>query len=337
MVLKRLSNIIVLLFISFLLYAHPFIDGIEGYRVSPIALKGTDNFYLKNEICKANGIKIQTIYQFDFEEENIRVDARLTFTGSGATGSFQQTFPIPKDLNICINGEKISYEIIYDGKVITFDNNDFFDKRLSGKVVFSFLSTKDTVIEISYSNDCIINIIESETTYTYYSDKINNFTKYFLILENQDDRKFISFNNIDSIQKYHNNTWKKEFSYDDFKCIAKRDGEEACKIKLQIYNFGFDEESYFYYPIIRTKLIKQQDLFFLSNDQLRLLRNAFYAIHGYDFKSQDLKEYFSGFSWYKPNPHFCESDFTEIERKNIKLIRQMENQEEPLLSSECLK
>ena len=106
MVLKRLSNIIVLLLVSFLLYAHPFIDGIEGYRVSPIALKGTDNFYLKNEICKANGIKIQTIYQFDFEEENIRVDARLTFTGSGATGSFQQTFPIPKDLNICINGEK---------------------------------------------------------------------------------------------------------------------------------------------------------------------------------------------------------------------------------------
>ena len=31
MVLKRLSNIIVLLFVSFLLYAHPFIDGIEGY------------------------------------------------------------------------------------------------------------------------------------------------------------------------------------------------------------------------------------------------------------------------------------------------------------------
>ena len=85
MVLKRLSNIIVLLFISFLLYAHPFIGGIEGYRVSPIALKGTDNFYLKNEICKANGIKIQTIYQFDFEEENIRIDARLTFTGSEAT------------------------------------------------------------------------------------------------------------------------------------------------------------------------------------------------------------------------------------------------------------
>ena len=106
-------------------------------------------------------------------------------------------------MNICINGEKISYEIIYDGKVITFDNNDFFDKRLSGEVVFSFLSKKDTVIEISYSNDCIINIIESETTYTYYSDKINNFTKYFLILENQDDRKFISFNNIYSIQKYH--------------------------------------------------------------------------------------------------------------------------------------
>ena len=42
---------------------------------------------------------------------------------------------------------------------------------------------------------------------------------------------------------------------------------------------------------------------------------------------EDLKEYFSGFSWYKPKPNFSESDFTEIERKNIELIRQMENQE----------
>ena len=73
-----------------------------------------------------------------------------------------------------------------------------------------------------------------------------------------------------------------------------------------------------------------EDLQDLDKAQLRLMRNAVYAIHGYDFKSQDLKEYFSGFSWYKPNPNFSESDFTEIERKNIELIRQMENQEETI-------
>ena len=100
--------------------------------------------------------------------------------------------------------------------------------------------------------------------------------------------------------------------------------KKLCFEVLKLFLDDFNEKE------LSEELIKQQDLFFLSNDQLRLLRNAFYAIHGYDFKSQDLKEYFSGFSWYKPNPNFSESDFTEIERKNIELIRQMENQEETI-------
>ena len=107
----------------------------------------------------------------------------------------------------------------------------------------------------------------------------------------------------------------------------RMNSEEDLSIKSKV-NIYFNEKE------LSEELIKQQDLFFLSNDQLRLLRNAFYAIHGYDFKSQDLKEYFSGFSWYKPNPNFSESDFTEIERKNIELIRQMENQEETIILRE---
>ena len=335
MVLKRLLHILLIFLNSFLLHAHPFIDGIEGYTVSPIELKGTDNFYLNNETCKVNGIKFQTIYKFDFENENIKIDAKLTFTGSGATGSFEQEFPIPKDLNIYINGEKISYEVLYNDEIIDENNNDFFDKRIPGEVAFSFFSKKNTIIEISYSNDCIISIIESENIYTYYSDKIKDSTKFFLILENHDNKKFISFRNLFSIQK-NNNKWEIDFSYKDFELIAERISKEPFIITLNIYNFGFDEESYFYYPIISTEYLLKQDLFFLSNEQLRQLRNAFYAIHGYNFKSQDLKEYFSGFSWYKPNPNFSESDFTEIERKNIELIRQMENQKEPLLLSEYL-
>ena len=37
----------------------------------------------------------------------------------------------------------------------------------------------------------------------------------------------------------------------------------------------------------------------LSKSQLRILRNAFYAREGYDFKSADLRELFSQFDWYK--------------------------------------
>lgn len=39
---------------------------------------------------------------------------------------------------------------------------------------------------------------------------------------------------------------------------------------------------------------------FMHLPELRIMKNAIYAVHGYSFKSYDLKELFSSFSWYKP-------------------------------------
>lgn len=72
-----------------------------------------------------------------------------------------------------------------------------------------------------------------------------------------------------------------------------------------------------------NKYIVDKDCFiWYSKEQLRLVRNAIYALHGYSFKSKDLQEYFNkvGRNWnppYKENPNFSESDFSEIERTNI--------------------
>lgn len=76
-------------------------------------------------------------------------------------------------------------------------------------------------------------------------------------------------------------------------------------------------------------LIEYKYLFFLSKECLEILRNSFYAAHGYDFKNQKWKDYFSEMyekrdSKYIINPNFSESDFNETERKNIELIREME-------------
>lgn len=38
--------------------------------------------------------------------------------------------------------------------------------------------------------------------------------------------------------------------------------------------------------------IPQRKLFWFTKNQLRLVRNAIYAFHGYEFKSADLKDYF---------------------------------------------
>jgi len=63
---------------------------------------------------------------------------------------------------------------------------------------------------------------------------------------------------------------------------------------------------------------------YLSKSQLRILRNAFYAFYGYDFRDENLKSFFLNFkyssknpSWYIINKDFNENMFTKIERNNI--------------------
>ena len=83
-----------------------------------------------------------------------------------------------------------------------------------------------------------------------------------------------------------------------------------------------------YFPFIRTKA-QQTWLFWYTKPQLRLLRNTIYALHGYDFKSDDLRQLFGrwGQSWYPPytvKPDFSEEELSEIEKYNIRLILQEE-------------
>lgn len=64
----------------------------------------------------------------------------------------------------------------------------------------------------------------------------------------------------------------------------------------------------------------------MQKKDLRLLRNLFYAKHGYIFKSQDLKDIFENFDWYKPNPKFSESEFSNYENAEIKSIKSREEE-----------
>ena len=94
-------------------------------------------------------------------------------------------------------------------------------------------------------------------------------------------------------------------------------------------------------PEIYSKIeIPKIKLFFLNSKQLSILRNAFYALHGYNFKNNELKEFFfnnlDGYSELVKKG-FDEKSFNEIERKNIELIRELENIKQPILLSDYLK
>jgi hypothetical protein len=58
--------------------------------------------------------------------------------------------------------------------------------------------------------------------------------------------------------------------------------------------------------------------------EMRKERNLLYAKYGYEFKSKDLREYFSKKPWYSPNPGFKPSMLTEDEVETVKMIKQIE-------------
>lgn len=64
-----------------------------------------------------------------------------------------------------------------------------------------------------------------------------------------------------------------------------------------------------------------------SKEQLEVLRNIPYARYGYDFKREDLKRYFSQFSWYSPITTDAETVYnmmSEIEQYNVNFIKSCE-------------
>jgi hypothetical protein len=63
----------------------------------------------------------------------------------------------------------------------------------------------------------------------------------------------------------------------------------------------------------------------LNKSELRLVRNAIYAKHGYKFNSIDLQEYFSQYDWYKGTKTNVESELTGDENIVIAFVKQLED------------
>ncbi len=69
----------------------------------------------------------------------------------------------------------------------------------------------------------------------------------------------------------------------------------------------------------------EEQLAYLTPAELRLLRNHVYARHGYIFKTEELKAYFSKFDWYKPQLAEVENLLNKLEKSNIELVQIFEN------------
>ncbi|KYH33287.1 hypothetical protein CLTEP_21450 [Clostridium tepidiprofundi DSM 19306] len=85
-------------------------------------------------------------------------------------------------------------------------------------------------------------------------------------------------------------------------------------IKITIANKEFD----------LSVLLNPKDVQNLDNWQLSLLRNAYYAKHGYKFKMEKYSNYFSKYDWYIPKYDNVENFITDSDTKNINLLLELE-------------
>lgn len=78
------------------------------------------------------------------------------------------------------------------------------------------------------------------------------------------------------------------------------------------------------YPQGSSKLLKDDDLSNLMKTQLERMRNEIFARHGYTFSRKLTRAEFETEDWYVPNSADVKNELTEIEKKNIVLIKKYE-------------
>lgn len=77
------------------------------------------------------------------------------------------------------------------------------------------------------------------------------------------------------------------------------------------------------YTWLSMREVTYSDVAHLSKKELRLMRNAIYAMHGHVFKSDDLRKHFSQFAWYIPVGD-ASAKLSKLEKANVAFIQSYE-------------
>ena len=76
------------------------------------------------------------------------------------------------------------------------------------------------------------------------------------------------------------------------------------------------------YDWMSYEYVSGEDIYMLTDEQIDLLRNYIYAKHGYIFKTEYYRRYFSQFKWYRPRYKNVDNMLNKIEQKNVLFLRQ---------------
>lgn len=79
------------------------------------------------------------------------------------------------------------------------------------------------------------------------------------------------------------------------------------------------------YPQASERYLTSDDVSNLTGWELKIMRNEIFARHGYKFKTEEMRNYFMYEKWYVPRYDNVDDMLSDVEKKNIELIKRYES------------
>ncbi len=79
------------------------------------------------------------------------------------------------------------------------------------------------------------------------------------------------------------------------------------------------------YPVASERYLNSDDVNNLTGWELKIMRNEIFARHGYIFKTEEMRNYFMYEKWYVPRYENVDGMLSDVEKKNIELIKRYES------------
>ncbi len=188
--------------------------------------------------------------------------------------------------------------------------------KLLGSFVGAFGENKITLLVIKVEGDSVLGrSIVGGNDRPFAGTFVKNEGGYAITAKepgNHADDGVFNFsvwdNNPDSIS----GTWKPN--------NAKKPAKEYTLARKK-FEYKADVGSY---PQASMRLLKPKDVENEMKEDLEFMRNEIFARHGYCFKKKHLRQQFENEDWYVPNTVDIKGFLTDIEKKNIELIKRYE-------------
>lgn len=352
---KRTLSSILLHLVILSCFAVTFED-VEAYELMPVEFNR--KVKILSEKVSINDFKTEVEIEISCEDL-AGLEASIVCKPCGYGRSYTDML-IPKDFEIFEDNEKIDFFVLYEGKERAPEEAFSIAGYHPSEIHFCLAPASNAfTLRLSYYNRSIIKLDEWGYGFTLMNYRFaSKKSQKNVVIKYTDNTEELVLTEVLNINDYDNKIlfWNSDA---EKKCDVLRNinanGEiywecglpkDTAQLEV-VFEDGYMELTYNNRFClgglnISKYLIDCRLLFFLPKEYLEILRNSFYAIHGYNFRNQKWKDYFSKMyekkdSKYIINPNFSESDFNETERKNIALIREMESIKEPLILSDYLK